>query len=351
MAREKDSDPNLWWLAGLFAVAGLGILIPGFKDAALSFLNRTFDLHLALDQPAWWGWVLVVLGIVLVLLAFFGRNATVGGLRHLAGRTATITGNLIVVRHTGFVPPVRTPEAGELPAGLRRRELIDFPIDLGRKLAGADLEGALADQMARTVELEAGRTLHRRADLAYAGIIQAPFQLLAGLTLSRWGRIYQLEWDRHRSAWLPLLEDDGQALNLQQTVERVGQGGDIAVAVELSYPIATAEIVASVPGVREVRRLSLPQPRLDAITHVGQLAALGKAFRGLLDELKRQAPAGTRIHLFYAGPVSAGLRLGQQLNTTLDLPVTAYAYGHNSQPPYPWGISLTGAAGPSIVRT
>jgi hypothetical protein len=331
---------------GAAFATGLGILAPGFKDLFLSLLNAVLNTDLY-ELPAPLGWVLLLLGILLLLLGYLGPSRMFSLIGGPSGKPAD---DLLVLRHIGFRPPVRTPTAQEAALNGSARRVIDFPIDLGVKLQGGDLDGALADHEVRMTDLEAVRAAQPEAGLAYAGIVQAPFQILAGYRLSTWVAASLMEWNRVDHGWTALAPGGGPDLGVTTTEEAVGAGGDVGVAVQISFPVAAAAVVASVPAVGRLIRIGLPVPRLDAVTHVGQANYIAAECRRVLDALASEGCAG-RVHLFIAGPMSVGFRVGQLISRTLHPLIHVYAYSLNSQPPYPWGLVINPpAGGPTVVR-
>lgn len=333
--------------AGGAAFAGaLGILVPGFKDFVLAVLNDWFGTQLYELSPVL-GWALLVVGIILLTMAFFGPARL---FELFPGRSADPAKTLIVLRHLGFRPPVRTPTPEEATVAGRAPQVIDFPVDLAGRFLAGDLDGALNDHQSRMAELEAVRAAQPSADLAYAGIVQAPFQVLAGYRLSSWTAATLMEWNRVDHIWTSLAPGAGPDLGLARHDTATGSGADIAIALEISFPVATAAVTSSLPTVGRIIRIGLTPPRLDAVTHVGQVNAIAAECRRVLDELAAQGPGG-RIHLLIAGPMSVGFRVGQLVSRTLHPLIQVHAYTLNAQPPYSWGLVINPAAGdPFVVR-
>lgn len=333
---------------GAAFLGGLGVIVPSWNDLLLAFVNKVVSTQLYELPPAL-GWVLIVLGGVMLLAAFFGPTRIdrwVGG-----GKAGAKSGSLIVLRHLGFLPAVRAPTGDELAGPSGEPEVIDLSIDLGAPLQAGNVDQALAEHQARMTVLEAMRAVHPKAGLAYGGIVQAPFQVLAGYRLSSWTAVALLEWDRARHHWCGLRQGKGPNLGLARTDEPVSAAADVAIALEISYPIATPDIIMSVPAVGRIVRLSLTPPRLDALTHMEQATEISAATRVVLDELAPQLRAGGRVHLFIAGPMSVGFRVGQLVSRTLHPLVHVYSYSMNNNPPYAWGLLINPVAGgPVVVR-
>lgn len=123
----------------------------------------------------------------------------------------------------------------------------------------------------------------------------------------------------------------------------------MAIAVEVSFNISTADLVSSVGGLREVVQIGPAQARLDCITHEGQVTVLAGQFRAALDRLNGSLTVGARVHVFVAAPMSIGFALGRMISRTLDPPVIAYTYDRNAQPPYRWGLLINAQTGAQQV--
>lgn len=347
---DKKSRTALVTTGGLLVAAGLGILTPGLKDAFLAGLNKWFRLNLYLDAPPWAGGLLLALGLILLLVAFIGQDRLERGLVRLSNGPGATVGTFLAIKHVGFAPAVRDLRKAELPSGMARRDLRHLEVDVSLELGSAPLqiEAALAKQLRMPDQIGAILGVNPDADLGYCGIVQAPFQLLAGYQLASWLRLQSFEWHRHEQRWVPLANGAGADLKVATRTEALGGGTDLAIAVEVSYPIAAAEIAASVPAAGRLVRLGVAAPSLDCVTHEGQAAELARQFREALDAA-RTLPAGARVHVFCAASMSVGFALGRMVSRTLHPPVVVYAYDRNAAKPYPWGIEINGAPGAGQV--
>lgn len=338
--------------AALLAV-GLAIVSPGLKDAAVAFLNRVLGLGLSLNAPIWLGVVLIILGVVLLLIAFFGRDAVLSGLTDISGRGQATQGTLLVIKHTGFKSVVRDLRVDELPKAQQRRDLQHLRLDVSDQLSSSPpkLTQALAAHGTLLQSVEAIRSTNARAELAYCGIVQAPFQLLAGQRLTAWAEVLTFEWDRMSQRWIALSSQDGPDLGVHVREEQIGGGSDVAIAIEVSYPISTADISASTVSCGRIFRLAVAAPALDCVTSEGQVKAISKLFRQTLDSLHNEASPPPLIHVFCAAPMSVGFDLGRLISPTIHPPVACYAYNSQSTPRYKWGVILNTANGkPRIVQ-
>lgn len=347
MALSADTKTRL--SAGGFGAlcggAGVGILSPGFKDAGLAEVNRVLHLQMELDPPQWAAWVLIPIGIMFLLLAFVGQE-------RIFNRHGATVGTFLAIKHLGFKPAVRDIRRDELPAKFSRRDLRYLTIDLASDLATAPprLEMAIEQQLRMPADISALLGVNPGVDLAYCGIVQAPFQFLAGYQLSSWARIRNFEWQRHDQCWTVLQEGAGPDLGVSTQTVAVGPGPDMGIAIEVSYDIAAAEIVASVVTIGNLMRVRVAAPLLDCVSHEEQVGEIARQFRAVLDA-GRALPAGARIHVFCSAPVSVGFALGRMVSRTLHPPVCVYAYDRAAAKPYPWGVEINGTPGTGqIVR-
>jgi hypothetical protein len=338
---------------GVAGVAGVSILLPGLKEAILAGLNSFFHLHLNLDAPPWVGVTLLAVAVVFLSAAFMGQSRIERAFVRVFDRRGSSVGTFLAVKHIGFAPAVRDIQRQELAADLSRRDLRHLHVDLTTDLntSPPSLEAALAKQLRMPDQITAILGVNPDADLAYCGIVQAPFQLLAGYQLSSWVRLRLFEWHRHEHRWVALQPGPGTDLGVTTQIDPLGPGGDVAIAVEVSYVIADSDIAASVPDVGRIVRVRVAAPVLDCITHEGQVEKIARQFRAALDETCGLA-LGARVHVCCAAPMSVGIALGRMVSRTLHPPVRAYAYDRSAPKPYAWGIEVNGAPGSGqIVRS
>ena len=344
---------SLGTIGVLFGVAGVSIVSPGFKDAILSALNRTFDLSLYLDAPPWAGGLLIFVSLFCLTAAFAGQSRLEQGLKWLAAGKASTVGTFLAIKHVGFAPAPRDLKRDELPSQLARRDLQHLTIDLSDELSAVPplLEAAVAKQLRMPGNISAVLGVNPQVDLGYCGIVQAPFQFMAGYQLTSWTRVRSFERHRQKDLWTALQEGPGPDLGVATTASMPGQGDDVAILVEITYPIDLGEVSASVPNLGRVVRVGISQTGVDRITHEEQVAEVARQFRDALDGARNVAPR-PRIHVFCAAPMSVGFALGRMVSRTLHPPVRVYAYDRQAAKPYPWGIEINGTAGPGqVVRT
>lgn len=335
---------------GALTAAGIGIVSPGLQDVVLAGLNKRFHLGLYLEAPPWAGALMIACGAIVLLMTFLGQGRLERALVRLFNGRGSSIGTFLAVRHVGFAPAVRHIQQDELPAGMARRDLRHLDLDLSLELGTTppQVEAALARQLRMPDRITAILGVNPDADLGYCGIVQAPFQILAGHQLASWLRLQSFEWHRHDQKWVPLASGAGPDIKAATRAEALGIGADVAIAIEVSYAIAAVEIAASVPDLGQLIRIGVPTPALDCVTHEGQVAELARQFRAALDGARR-LPPGARVHVFCSAPMSVGFALGRMISRTLHPPVRVYAYDRNAAKPYSRGVEVNGAPGPGQV--
>lgn len=353
MANSEDGKARAALTAGgtLLLAAGASDFYPGFQDAILAFLNNKLSLGFP-DPPDWFSALILLLGILLLLLGFFGPSRTAGALGHFFNARQKKP-PVIAIKEIGFAPSVRDISPDELPPHLEGRVVQHLIVDVSQDLSTvpAQLEAALSKQLRVPDQLAAIRSVQPDSPLAFCGIIQAPFQILAGFQLSSWVNAQAFEWDRNDLRWQSLHKGNGPSLRSNTQTEIVGTGDDVAIAIEVSFNISTADIVASVPTLEQIIRIGPALPRLDCVTHEGQVIEIASQFRSVLNNLHSNMKPDARIHVFAAAPMSVGFGLGRVISRTFHPPVIAYTYERNARPPYQWGLLINASAGaPQVVR-
>ncbi|MHB8283644.1 MAG: SAVED domain-containing protein [Caulobacteraceae bacterium] len=353
MSGDDAARRGLGALATTIGTVGLGILWPGIKDWLIALLDQGFGTHLY-TPPAWLGGAFLALAIVLWAAVLIGPARLWSLIEHRAGMAGTTKGYVVALKQTGFDPNLPDLRPEELPDELAHRAIQHVSVDLSSNLRRSppDISRALEEQLQVPTRLAAASGPPAETQLAYCGIVQAPFQLLAGHQLAGWSHVLPFEWDRVNRRWHSLPDGPGPDLGLQQHTEAAPTGTDLAIAIEVSSRIDSQAVLGSVPSVGEIIRIGLATPKLDVITHQQQALAVGAEFRAVLDHARARYGDGHPVHVFCAAPMSVGFALGRLISPTIDGPVTVYAFDAQATPPYPWGLIVNSRPqGPQIVRT
>ncbi len=327
--REQDV-PLHGKIALPLILVGVGLVNPGWKDAALSFLNGIFGLGLSLDAPWWVGAVLIAAGV--------GVYA-VGELRGTED-----AGRFVAVRHQSFQPLTGPLPKDALPLKMRKRRIDTLDCDQSNFLSGGALDpiGAVRQQQRLAFEIAGIIKTDSSAALGYYGIVHIPLQFLAGCSVSTFPKVALFELQRETSTWRELA--DGDAPDLDVTVSRtIDPPAPIAcvVRIAVSYAVGAGEPSEVVGGPYRDYSISIGKPGIDKVTHYSQVDAICRAFRQVLDEIHGELPKNLVVHVFYAGPVSVGFSLGRRISRTIHNPVLVYNYTKSSTPAYAWGVEVT----------
>lgn len=111
---------------------------------------------------------------------------------------------------------------------------------------------------------------------------------------------------------------------------------DVEVCIRLSLsaviqPDLTSDIMGKPPIEIDI---AASDPTRNWLNSHGQLVALRKMFREVIDRLITHVPTCTRIHVFYAGPASGAVAVGQSINPRMTPPIQLYEYDRNTHPRY-----------------
>jgi CBASS immunity sensor of nucleotide second messenger signals len=329
--RRDEPTPSYAKLSIPMVFVGLGLISPGFKDAAVSYLNKTFSLGLSLDAPWWIGIFLVTIGVIVFLVGFLG------GLRVAPPR-------FIAIRHQSFKPLTAQLPNEALPKRLRKSKIVTLLCDQSNFLTSGvcDPIGAVRQQQQLANDIVANLKTDPAAILGYYGIVHIPLQFLAGCSVSTHPKVALFELERATSTWCEL--EGGKGLDLGVSVSRTADPvspNACAIRIAVSYPVKSSDVDAVVPQPYRDYLISVATPTIDIVTHYDQVHILVAALRRTLDEIHNQLPSNLIVHLFYSGPVSVGFSLGRTISRTIHNRVIVYNYTANTSPAYAWGIEVT----------
>jgi hypothetical protein len=328
---SKQEMPLHGKIALPLVVVGLALMSPGWRDAALSYVNKTYNLGLSLDAPWWAGGSCALLGV----LVFLVGNLT------SSGKPA---GRFVAIRHQSFRPLTGPLQPDALPPKMRGREIVTYDCDQSNFLSfGAfDPIGAVRQQQRMITEIAGILKADPSAALGYYGIVHIPLQLLAGCGVSSFPQVALFDLHRETSTWRELRA--GAARDLAVTTARTIDPPDpiaCAIRVSVSYAVRGADVAEVVAGPYREYSVSIAKPGIDKVTHYGQVEEIGAAFRKVLDEIHDELPRNLIVHVFYAGPVGLGFTLGRRISKTIHNPVVAYNYTASSRPAYAWSVEVT----------
>ena len=317
---------------GALILSGIAVVSPGFRDALLAYLNNTRKLGLSLDAPWWIGLILIAPGILLLILSF------------VTDRDGTNKGQFVAIRHQSFQPLAANLPSNTLPARMRRRKLQVYDCDQSSFMDRQPIDpaGAVRLQEKLAQHIAGVRRSDPDAALGYYGIVHIPFQFLAGCSISTFPDVVLFELNRNDNKWYQLKDGDGANLKpkLTQVVDPANPTAAV-MRIEISYPVAPAEVAKVIPRPYREYTLRIDTPAIDKVTHYGQVHAICKLFRQALDGIHNDLDSSLPVHVFYSGPVSLGFSLGRQISRTIHNRVFVYNYTSQNNPAYAWDVDIT----------
>jgi hypothetical protein len=148
-------------------------------------------------------------------------------------------------------------------------------------------------------------------------------------------RPYQYDRERNTWCWEESRNADEPELNISgMPTDHLENDVEAVVRISLSARIATADTI-SVAGKRAIDvHIQTPNPSVVWLQHPGQLTALQRAFRDVLERLNFLVPRCSRVHLFYAGPTGGAVVIGQTINPKMSPPIALYEFDRRNEPRY-----------------
>jgi hypothetical protein len=328
---QEQEMPLYGRIALPLVLVGLALMSPGWRSAALSYVNGTFGLGLSLDAPWWVGAFFALLGVMVFLVG-------------LVAATLKSPGRFVAVRHQSFQPLTSPLPVDALPRKMRKRQIVTLECDQSNFLSGGAFDpiGAVRQQHRLATEIAGILKSDSATALGYYGIVHIPLQFLAGCSVSSFPQVALFELNRETSEWQELQQGDAPDLNVvvQRTADPLSPIACV-VRIAVSYGVNAVDPAEVVGGPYRDYSISIGKPGIDKMTHYAQVEAICSAFRQVLDEIHNELPRNLIVHVFYAGPVSVGFTLGRRISRTIHNPVIVYNYTASSRPAYAWGVEVT----------
>lgn len=120
--------------------------------------------------------------------------------------------------------------------------------------------------------------------------------------------------------------------DLYLDLARPGHNGSVAFVFDISARIDRGTALATL-GDSAVYSISIPQPSTGWLQHPDQLTRLAIRTREMFEAALQDQPGAPLWHLFYAGPATDAVAVGQQLNPTMSPRVQLYEYQHPRHSP------------------
>lgn len=335
-------------LAFLLVIPGVGLVLPGPKEALVAAANKWASLQLPLDAPWYAGLILIVAGVGVFI---YGEH---GARRERSIAAAKPPDTFVALRHQSFDPTTALLQDSAVPARLGRRTIRHVECDQSQFLSGGvtDPAGAVRQQERMTSDLAAIRRADPEAAIGYYGIVHVPLQFLAGCAVSTWHQVVLFDLKRNDQQWRELEQGSGPNLGLTvTTASRPANPVAAVVRIAISYLVPAADAAEIIGGPFEDISMAITPPRIDAVTHYSQIETVCSAFRQILDDLQARLEKDAVVHVFYAGPVALGFSLGRSISRTIHHRVQVHNYNARATPRYAWGVEVNGDPGamPRIV--
>jgi hypothetical protein len=136
-------------------------------------------------------------------------------------------------------------------------------------------------------------------------------------------QLFQHHRDRQTWAW------PHETLNLEglsvSTIKSHHTPSDIAFLFQLSGRINTKHL-RNLPSRTMMISVGVGHPHTGWLKDPRQLLELGRTARQVFEDCMNRFPEAAKWHLFYAGPATGAVVVGQQLNPTVTPPVHLYEY-------------------------
>ena len=188
------------------------------------------------------------------------------------------------------------------------------------------------------------------ARVAYFGLAHIPLLFHLGYCLTNKRRMEFFEFNRFTGEWSPINQDCSNGLEVYlEGIPKLPSkdNGDIILRISISNTVELSEVKPIVTSPIASIHLFITPTHRDVITSSQQLSYIGEKFRVAMDAIHELFPNREYTHIFYAGPVSLAVYLGQLIHHGMDRDVVVYNYYPKDSPRYSWGLQITEDPGKS----
>ncbi|GEM_PF-6726871 len=236
---------------------------------------------------------------------------------------------------------VQSITPGEYPPLAERLEF-NFEIDqIAFDDSKSEICSALKRQRQTFEELDKKRKQFPNARIAYYGIAHLPFVFDAGRHLGSSTRPELFELASHSGHWKWITEQGQGFPNLSTDVEpQMSEGEphevvDVAIRVSISALVREDQL-PSEPVFDASAHLSIPDPQRFVVDSLEQVEQYRGQFEDVLKKITRAGGHRTRLHIFFAGPVSVAVAFARFINETM----FGAAWIYNFDAGYNWRINI-----------
>lgn len=242
-----------------------------------------------------------------------------------------ISATRIVIVHD----TIRRIDMAAIHRALEPTRPLGRPIPLRPDIAQLGWQGA-AEQQAHIVRHIIENVGDHIARFAVFGISEIPLLVHLGYVLSDITdvELFQYHRDERTWRWSAGSGEPTEFLVSGLPADPLHSECDVVIRVSLSARVRPEQSRAVVGKDCVEIDLEIGRPRRTWLRRRGQLLALGRRFRELLDQVEETVPRCQRIHLFYAGPAPGALAIGQTINPRMAPPVELYEFNRSRQPQY-----------------
>src|SRR6266849_7586509 len=180
-------------------------------------------------------------------------------------------------------------------------------------------------------DIRAAADASETARVFYFSMAEVPHVVALGAYVGDERHVDVHDYNRDGDTWA--WPGDRQTIEIKVEglpVERVAQSGPVVVRVEVSYPIADADVDAVVGRERladvRIRPAGGQDPTPGIVRSAADVAVVRHSFREALAAILDARPATEVIHLFVAAPVSVCFVVGQELRLRNGRNVQTYRY-------------------------
>lgn len=178
--------------------------------------------------------------------------------------------------------------------------------------------------------------------LDYAVFSLAPIPLIIqlGFLLSDRVEVNQFQFDRINQSWKwpAKTTQNGIVKSSGVPTEKISNE-NIVLRISLSASIRKEQTEPIIKNAIEVD-IYVDDPNILWLQTKRQLKDFQQEFYGVLSAIRKYASDTKALHIFYAGPASAALALGQAINPRMDPIVYTYEYSRKTDPEYTLAITL-----------
>lgn len=193
------------------------------------------------------------------------------------------------------------------------------------------------------------------ADILFYGLPHVPLAFWAGQQLEKY-KLDFFELNRPpKTGYWHLSGNYARGLRLLIEgipVDRIFSRGEAVIRISITREVMPETLANIVDSPIASIHMHLENPQQDAVKSQTQIETYATQFREALDQLHDRLPNMGRIHIFYSGPVSLAVSLGQQISGRMDRPMLVYNYDGRQEPAYPWSLLINARTSqPTIILT